>query len=362
MENVSNEWSRALDQFDPLDPEATARSAFSRHQKYLNDAIRRWEDHLVSLLEEQWTMIEAEANEDRKRYYEPGSALVEELVTRRMRLTPVLNALDGLRETFHEEFAAKYESRLRAYEQLGEKIDLDAALVWNSEQRAELEKKVDQLNALAQLGITVEIVGHELEALDAEVNRNLKRLPLQTRQLEAYQLAASAHEALVARLRFLSPLQFSGPRLRTTITGAAIAKYVGEFFERQFVASRIKFVATNAFKAISFKEYPSRVYPVFINLVNNSLYWLTFGQDREIRLDVVDDAVVVSDSGPGVDPDDMLHLFELFFTRRTNGRGVGLYLCKVNLGAGGHTIEYATTKKFQLLQPGANFVIRLKRG
>jgi hypothetical protein len=37
------------------------------------------------------------------------------------------------------------------------------------------------------------------------------------------------------------------------------------------------------------------------------------------------------------------------------GRGVGLYLCRMNLAAGGHTIDYLDAKKGIL--PGANFVI-----
>ena len=66
---------------------------------------------------------------------------------------------------------------------------------------------------------------------------------------------------------------------------------------------------------------------------------------------------MVADSGPGVDEDDLKHLFTLFFTRKVRGgRGVGLYLCRANLAAGGHKIEYATEDKYRLL-PGANFVI-----
>ncbi|MDQ4678302.1 ATP-binding protein, partial [Stenotrophomonas maltophilia group sp. RNC7] len=70
--------------------------------------------------------------------------------------------------------------------------------------------------------------------------------------------------------------------------------------------------------------------------------------------------VAVSDNGPGVDPLDQEHLFRLFFTRKMNGgRGIGLYLCRMNLTVGGHSIRYASEKKFRLL-PGANFIIDFK--
>jgi signal transduction histidine kinase len=75
---------------------------------------------------------------------------------------------------------------------------------------------------------------------------------------------------------------------------------------------------------------------------------------------VVDHKIVVSDNGPGIDPVDQESLFKMFFTRKSiGGRGIGLYLCRVNLMAGGHSIQFAAEKKFQKL-PGANFVIDFK--
>jgi len=66
-----------------------------------------------------------------------------------------------------------------------------------------------------------------------------------------------------------------------------------------------------------------------------------------------------ADTGPGIDPDDLRFLFRLFFSKRVEGRGVGLYLCRANLAAGGHSIEYATEPDQRILD-GANFVIRFQ--
>ena len=68
---------------------------------------------------------------------------------------------------------------------------------------------------------------------------------------------------------------------------------------------------------------------------------------------------IVADNGPGVDREDIEKLFSLFFTRKQRGgRGVGLYLCRTNLQAGGHKIRYETIKEYQVLS-GANFVLEL---
>ncbi|EKG0059403.1 ATP-binding protein, partial [Vibrio cholerae] len=104
----------------------------------------------------------------------------------------------------------------------------------------------------------------------------------------------------------------------------------------------------------------ARLYPVFINLINNSRYWLntTSEESKTILLDYRDNEVIVADDGPGVDLVDIESLFTLFFTKKQRGgRGVGLYLCKSNLALSGHSIRYVTNQDEKCLS-GANFAIR----
>ena len=76
--------------------------------------------------------------------------------------------------------------------------------------------------------------------------------------------------------------------------------------------------------------------------------------------DAMGSEVWVSDNGPGIDAEDVDSLFSLFFTRRIRGgRGVGLYLCRANLIAGGHSIRYEPSTKDTPL-PGANFLISFR--
>jgi signal transduction histidine kinase len=89
------------------------------------------------------------------------------------------------------------------------------------------------------------------------------------------------------------------------------------------------------------------------------MYWVSQGADRRIVLDFMDGLVVVADSGPGVDPEDIPRLFSLFFTTRRSGRGVGLYLSKANLAVAGHKIRYAGPADPHVLE-GANFIIEFK--
>ena len=274
-------------------------------------------------------------------------------------LLGMLNLVDVNQAELSEIFAGRYQSFIGALDQLVEGIDLQGAVDITSEHQEELEERLKDINAIAQIGITVEIIGHEFEALESEVKRNLAKLPASARQTEAYRQALRSHQALADRLRFLAPLKIGGYRSRETITGQQIADYISEFFSTVFKDQRIDFLATAAFRKIAITDIPSRIYPVFINLINNAIYWSTQTGDRKIRLDFKDGLAIISDSGPGVDPEDVPRLFNIFFTRRRSGRGVGLYLSRANLAVAGHRIRYAKSDDPKNLG-GANFIIEFK--
>jgi signal transduction histidine kinase len=274
-------------------------------------------------------------------------------------LLGMLNLIDANRAELSEVFAGRYQSFIGALDQLIEGIDLQGAVDITNERQEELEEQLRDIRAVAQIGITVEIIGHEFETLESEVKRNLAKLPLGARQTEAYRQALRSHQALADRLRFLAPLKIGGYRSRETITGQQIADYVSEFFSTMFKDQRIDFLATAAFRKIAITDIPSRIFPLFINLINNAIYWTSQSGERRIRLDFKEGVAIVADSGPGVDPEDIPRLFNIFFTRRRSGRGVGLYLSRANLAVAGHKIRYAVGDDPKVLG-GANFIIDFK--
>ena len=62
----------------------------------------------------------------------------------------------------------------------------------------------------------------------------------------------------------------------------------------------------------------------------------------------------VSDTGTGISPDEMLHIFDLFSTTKTTGTGLGLWLCRMIIEEhGGHLMatrdeEHGATFNLQL--------------
>lgn len=356
---IRNQWAEAVEKIRKKPAVEEGRAITASHKGHLDTFLQEWRRRILSILDSERRRIAADIDRDGKRYAAQSEPLVDDLAAGRTKLPDLVRQLEAIRETLHLEFAQRYGGYARVLENLAQGVDIDSLTAWSVEQRQEMQGKVDQLHALAQLGVTVELVGHEIETHYDEITRHLGSFPTSVQESKPWCNTRDAIRALFDRLRFVTPLQLSGKRFQKDITGEQVSAYVLQFFESRFERARVTFGATEAFRAVTFREYPARIFPVFINLINNSLYWVSLGDVRKIQVDVVGDDIVVSDTGRGVDPDDVGSLFQLFFTKRTEGRGVGLYLCRANLAAGGHTIDYATDKAHRLL-PGANFVIKLR--
>ena len=356
---LSEEGLRAQEAaFGSSSPLEVARAARDRHREALIAQLDEYQAQIrdaVKTLVGIWT---SNLGDDRERYERATAPLLKKPPSEK-ELPDLLTMLDSNRRELEEEFSDRYGSVVRNIGSIADGIDVQSALALVDDDREDLDRRLRDLNAVAQLGITVEIIGHELEALDSEVTRSLEKLPDQAKSTDAYRRANHAHRSLTEKLRFLSPLQLAGARIREQITGQSIYDYVRDFFGTIFSDNGIRFEAGEAFLGLQFTELRSRIFPVFVNLVNNAVYWVARSDERVIRLDLVDGVVVVADTGPGVDKDDVGRLFQLFYTRRPSGRGVGLYLCRVNLEAGRHSIRYAAPEDPHVLS-GANFVIEFR--
>jgi len=324
--------------------------------------IDAFKERIVKLQREQFASVLELADRRAADFRREARAIGTRLSTEKIELARVVDELIALRDAWTAENRQVFGIYVSALENVREQIDLETLASVQTQDLREKAAELDRLTALAQLGIAVEIAAHDLADFDEMATSGLDALPEAVRDGPAARDIRLGLEGLTDQLRFLSPLRLSGDKVQRWINGEELTEFIHRFFAPTFARAGIAFDASAAFRSMRMYERPARVFPVFVNLVNNSVYWVgTMSREgRRILLDVADGDVIVADSGPGVAAEDVDSIFKLFFTRKRNsGRGVGLYLAKTNLAAGGHAIRYKTDEDHAPLS-GAAFYITFR--
>ena len=353
--------AEAIERISPAKPEEIAQKQLSSHASRLQAKLRSWRKAIEEVQGSEVARVAKLFDERNKAFHQDAMPIVDQLRMGRIGLDDALEKMKLLSERLDTENEDTFQSYLDALEVMSENINIELIARQGTADNIALRDDLNRLNQVAQLGVTVEILGHELNASERMIREGIRQIQ-QAGDVPGTQLIETGFEALSRQLEFLSPLKVSGTRTRRVISGDEVLSYLQDFFDSVSRNRKIKIGASDQFKRFTIDEQPSRLLPVFVNLVNNSVYWLVTSRtvDPEVFVSVVDHKIVVSDNGPGIDPVDQESLFKMFFTRKSiGGRGIGLYLCRVNLMAGGHSIQFAAEKKFQKL-PGANFVIDFK--
>ena len=360
--SMRKDLERRTETIVPARPDLLLQKQLARLAAYVHHRIQAWSRTIKRLQGQEHQRIEDIVQRRYMVFHDEATPLLHRFDTGQLSYIDTSQAMIVLKERIDEENSDLFVPYIGALESLRDSIDLEYLATFGMEEINELRTELDRLNSLAQLGIAVEILGHELESYDDIIGSGIRRLPDEIRDSAAVKDIELGYGGLTDQLRFLFPLRLAGPKMQRWITGAEIYDYLARFFQSALTRNQISLLATDAFRRFRVFDQRSRLYPVFINLLNNSIYWLGVSDDadRTIVCDIINNEVVVSDSGPGVAPEDIEHLFSLFFTRKIRGgRGVGLYLCRANLTSGGHGIRYeAATSNMPL--PGANFVITFK--
>lgn len=351
-----------VDRINPPAPEEIVLKQIQRNEGQLTSRVARWSKQIRILQDAERIRIGDLVTERNKLLRQETTALIEQTAMGRLSLSAASRAIVESKNRIDAENELLFQNYILALENLKESIDLQAIAILSGEENTELRSTVDRLNGLAQLGITVEFLDHELHSYDAAIDDGIQRIRKKLGSDKDLEQLATGYAGLKQILDFLGPLRMAGRPQPRDIGGDYIHQYVSEFFGRTLVANGIELEATPAFRRFTVFDQPSRLLPVFVNLVNNSIYWLINAQveDPKIIFDVQDGEVFIADNGPGVDEIDFKRLFSLFFTRKIEGgRGVGLYLSQANLSAGGHAIRYLQDDDSKILS-GANFAVKFR--
>jgi signal transduction histidine kinase len=218
-----------------------------------------------------------------------------------------------------------------------------------------LQGKIEELEVysdLAQVGTAVGIVHHELHGVIKGIRENFNKFrpwakvnkPLN----EIYVGLKTSFDHLDNYLKLFTPLSRRLNRERSEISGEHIWKYLIDIFDSRLLRHKVKLLATEDFKGKVVKGFPSTLYPTFVNLVDNAIYWLTSRKEglRNIVLDAVPEGFLVVNSGPGIPLRDADRIFEFGISSKPGGRGMGLYISRETLRREGYDLV--------LTNPGEN--------
>lgn len=238
------------------------------------------------------------------------------------------------------------------------------ALELSAAQSSEVERLREQVQTgleLAQIGMTVEMVDHQLQQAYHGMRDSLRTLRIMLKRSEtALREIATLQghfEHLETQYAQLQPLYRSGVRSKSDLTGLDIFQFITTFLGRALRTNAVRLEGTPAFRGFRVHEARRLLIPVFINLVDNAIYWLRKSESRRIVLDVIDGVVTVCDSGPGIHEAILEDIFEAFVTTKPSGRGLGLFIARESLAPAGHKIWATNDERFRRLR-GACFCVR----
>ena len=224
-----------------------------------------------------------------------------------------------------------------------------------------LQERAEADLELTQLGMAVEIIDHEFQATIRSVRDNLRRFrawaDVNEHLADVYHGIRLSFEHLDSYLTLFTPLHRRLYRSQIEIKGSDISKFLLDLFRERLARHEVEAKATRAFQRHRFAGYPSTFYPVFVNLMDNAIFWLgDQSPPRTIRFDADDKGMMVVDNGPGVPLRDRKAIFELGFTRKPGGRGLGLYISRDVLTRVGYDLTVGEPSDGK----GAAFMIRPK--
>ena len=209
-----------------------------------------------------------------------------------------------------------------------------------------LEEEAEADAQLVQLGMAIEIVNHEFSGTIRSIRSGLRKLKawadVNEGLGELYDSIRTSFDHLDSYLTLFTPLQRRLYRRAVEIRGSELLDFLGELFRERLVRHSVTLSATKSFAKAKVVGFPSSFYPVFVNLVDNAIFWLSQQnpqRERSIKLDERGGTLLVADTGPGVNTRDREAIFECGFSRKPGGRGMGLHIGRESLRRVGFDLE-----------------------
>jgi signal transduction histidine kinase len=218
----------------------------------------------------------------------------------------------------------------------GEILDVDTLGAVENQSEA-YKSQLDTYFEFAQIGMAVGIVQHEFSSTIKQIRGCIKQLKPWadgTPELKIlYGDMRHNFEHLDSYLTLFAPLNRRLHRSAKDISGYEILRYLTEIFGERFERHGIRLNHSSKFDDFSINAYPSTIFPAFVNIIDNAVYWLNQCDivSKDILLDVDECGFLISNNGPKIEYKDAEAIFDFGVSRKSGGRGMGLYISRESL-------------------------------
>lgn len=333
-------------------------------------SIDVYRGELETLIYDNFEILKSKVNSLLKEYNNRSESILKELGdAKKIALNSIYTKNDIQKQS--EEIKKKFEELKKTLNETliplvnhinRMSFDIDEELLQGA-YKAEYDRMRERWNQVqdtAQLGIAVEIIDHEFNVLYSRINRLLQKLDQENgiAKNSDYQLLEKTFRSLEDKYDLLSPLYRINSAISKDIRCSEIITYIEDFFDRKLTEEKINIVGSDSFKNHIIRIKEPVLYTVIINIVNNAVFWMKNAEVKEIRFDYLEDKneIIILNSGQKIEEHRLSKIFDLFYSNRPSGRGIGLYLAKQSLNESGFDI-YATNEDSYNILNGACFVI-----
>jgi signal transduction histidine kinase len=238
----------------------------------------------------------------------------------------------------------------------------------NLVQKAREDLKITQ--ELAGTGMAVEKATHDTMSLLKRLKTNaedfarkLEKNQAQVEEIKDFLSELQENlEFLYQELQVLQPLFRIARKVTKDVSIRNVSERVFKYFRKE-LENKIK-VSIEGNQDVIIRTNTGLILQVLLNLTDNAIYWLDQISDSEkeiiIQLDAGENRVIFADSGPGVEEGIEDLIFSEFFSRKTEGRGLGLYIVRELLERIDADISIIKEPSLKILK-GANFLIQFKK-
>lgn len=233
-----------------------------------------------------------------------------------------------------------------------------------------MKDRMETVEDLAGLGMAVEKASHDALTLLSKMRGNVKdfRNKAKNQDYQNEELIALLNELdenlnfVYDEMHVIQPLFKNQRKAIQDISVFECVEKVVKYFRREIDGKiSVKIIKDSD---IIVKTNRGLILQIIINLIDNAVYWVNKNETKAkeiiVRINTRDNSLTIADNGPGIRADVAPAIFSEFFSLKSDGRGLGLYIVKeILLRINGEV--FVVMEENDKLLGGANFVVKFNQ-